>query len=238
MKTAQTDVFGIAFQDYFLKKRFRAMLTVDTDIAETEKLPVSYFFRSFGEMPEIEQIALRRCCGRILDGGAGAGAHALWLQDKGFSVTAIDISPGAVEVMKLRGVENAICSDLNSLAGEKFDTILLLMNGIGIAQHLKGLLKFVANAGKLLNPGGKILLDSTDISYLFKENDGSMRINLSKMYCGEVDYAVSYKKHGTCTFKWLFVDYDTLAGIARKCNVKISMIDAGLNGNYLAELLY
>ncbi|WP_431212689.1 class I SAM-dependent methyltransferase [Puia sp. P3] len=130
-------------------------------------MPVDVFFRDMEKMPELEWVALQQCRGRILDIGAGAGSHALALQKMGQDITALDISPQAVEIMKARGVKNVIEGDFFQLGGGKYDTLLMLMNGIGISGTTDGLRRFFASARGLLKPGGQLIFDSSDVAYLY-----------------------------------------------------------------------
>src|SRR5687768_11808684 len=123
------DPMGLALEAY-LNGDKTATIKVISSIAEDDKIPVSYLFRSFNEMPELEQMALEACRGKVLDIGAGAGSHALYLQEKGFNVKAFDISEKAVNVMAALGVLQPEARDFWQFEpGEKYDTLLLLMNG-------------------------------------------------------------------------------------------------------------
>ncbi len=229
------DIFGKAFRD-FLDGDTHAAIKVHLDIAESDELPVSYFFRTFDDMPAWEQLALNHCRGRVLDAGAGAGAHTLALQQKGFEVTAIDLSPGAVEVMKELGVKNALCQDFFHFRESGFDTLLLLMNGAGMAGKLEGLRKLLSHAKKMLNPKGQILIESTDLIYLFQEEDGSYLIPMRENYYGEVSYQLEYKGRKGRPFPWLFVDVDNLAVAAEKEGFGMELLFVGETNNYLARL--
>lgn len=229
------DIYGqglTAFRD----GKKDVVFTVESNIADTEEWTVSLFFRSYDEMPEIEKAALALAHGKILDVGAGAGSHALWLQDNGREVTALDISPGAVDVMRSRGISEAIEKDFFSYQGGKFDTILLLMNGIGITGRLEKLRLFFAQAKNLLEPDGKILLDSSDILYLFEEEDGSVMINLNSEYYGEIEYTFSFEGEEGEPFPWLFIDYDTLEEFAEIHGFSCRKIYEDDHYHYLAEL--
>ena len=94
--------------------------------------------------------------------GCGAGNHSLFLQKKGLSVKAIDISEGAIKVSKLRGVLHTETKAILDET-ETFDTILLLMNGTGIFQELSQVSKHLTHLKTLLRAGGQILIDSSDI---------------------------------------------------------------------------
>lgn len=231
------DIFGLAFKDY-LNGDTEGEIVVKTifqDFTELDELPVSYFFRNFALMPEWEQLALDRCRGLVLDVGAGAGAHALELQNRGLDVYAIDISEGAVQTMRQRGVNRAFCMDFMNMAAGKFNTLLFLMNGIGMARSLAGLKSLLAHAKSLLVPGGVLLLESTNILYMYEDDEGSIVIPMGKKYYGEIEYQLSYKGY-TETFSWLFVDIDNLTGVAEACGFDIEILYEGETHNYVAAL--
>ncbi len=232
------DIYGKGLLAY-LKRGKNAAFIVESDIAETEEWAVSLFFRNYEDMPEAEKKALNRVQGSVLDIGAGAGSHALWLQGHGKEVTALDISPGAIEVMKERGVRKIINQDFYTLKGQKFDTLLLLMNGIGIAGKLAGLSRFFKQAKELLHPGGKILLDSSDLIYLFEdecEDDGSILFDLTQPYYGEIMYKFIYDNEEGQPFHWLFVDFQTLSEYAAMYGFSCNKIYEDEHYLYLAEL--
>ncbi|TVQ17779.1 MAG: class I SAM-dependent methyltransferase [Bacteroidetes bacterium] len=233
--TNSTDIFGLAFRDY-LDGQTNESILVDINISDTEVLPVSYFFRDFAQMPDWEQKTLDACMGRILDVGAGAGSHALYLKKKGHEVTAIDVSPGAVECMQERGIENAQLKDFFEFRAQKFDTILFLMNGTGMAQTLDKLKDLLQHAAGLLAPGGNIYLESTDLLYMFEEEDGSVRIDLAGDYYGEITYQLQYKQYNGEPFKWLFVDFDNLHNVASLAGLDCEQFYRGENDNYIARL--
>lgn len=209
---------------------------VDTSLSGPEPLPVSYFFRSYAEMPPWERLVLEKSTGKILDVGAGAGSHALALQEAGKNVVAVDISPGAAEVMKARGVEQAFCADIWQFNRKDFDTILFLMNGIGIAGSLDRLPALLSHAAGLLSPEGRIYVESADLVYMFEEEDGSVLLPMGDYYYGEVTYQLSYKNLRGEPFAWLFVDADNLAAIARGCGLQMDVIYRGTDNHYVAAL--
>lgn len=237
-KIITEDIFGVALND-FMDGYSDGIIDVRTKLSgfsEKEELPVSYFFRTLDQMPEWERIALDVCEGHVLDAGAGAGAHALELQRRGHTVAAIDISAGAADVMKKRGVQKAICASFLDFTGGKFDTILFLMNGIGMAANLHGLRAVLKHAGDLLAPGGKIILESTDILYMYREEDGSVLLPLGNNYYGEVEYRLSYREYSSKAFPWLFVDIDNLCSVAGECGYDTNILYQGETDNYLAML--
>ncbi len=227
------DVIGKALLDYF-NNDYTKDITVKSSISEDDLIPVPYLFRAEKELPELEKKALSLCKGKVLDVGAAAGCHTTILQKKGFEVTAIDISDGAVEVMRKRGL-NAETINFFEVT-EQFDTLLFLMNGVGISGTLQNLDSFLNKAKALLNKGGQILLDSSDISYMFEEEDGSKWIDLNASYFGEVTYQMQYKNLITDKFDWLFVDFQTLKTIAAAEGITAALMFEGENNDYLARL--
>jgi hypothetical protein len=231
------DPIGQAIADFYNNGE-APDIVINTNYTVGENLPPSYFFRSENEMPELELTALNNCRGKVLDIGAAAGCHALELQNRGMELTAIEKSELACEVMKKRGVKKVVCSDLFQFGEAGFDTILLLMNGTGIGQTLEGLKEMLNHLKSLLNEGGQILIDSSDIQYLFEEEDGSFWVDLTNnRYYGEMDYELIYKDTST-QFKWLFTDFDKLAEIAAGVDLNCQLVEKGGQDDFLAKLTF
>ena len=234
--SADKDPMGAAILD-FQKQGKAARLRVLSSMFEEDEMPVTHLFRSVPEMPVLEQKALQLAKGRVLDIGAGSGCHTLALQEKGFTVKAIDISPLSCEAMKLRGVKDAECINLfDDHLGTGFDTILLLMNGTGIAGKIKHLPALFQRLKALLNPGGQILIDSSDLKYIYENEDGSFDINLNGAYYGEVDYQMIYKDVKGDRFDWLYVDFPLLKSIAKTCGLHGELVAEGEHYDYLARI--
>jgi len=233
------DLFGQAIYDYHFNQNPEDLIT-ETSISEPDDMPVEYLFRTYKQMPKIEQKALQLAKGKVLDVGCGAGSHAIYLQnEKKLEVTAIDISPKAVEVCKARGINTAYNVNLLDLKGEKFDTIILLMNGIGIAQQLNKISVFLNQLKSLLAPNGQILVDSSDIIYMFDEDeDGGKWIPNERDYYGEVSFTVTYKGETEIPFDWLYIDYNTLQNAAHANGLNSELILEGENFDYLARLTH
>ena len=230
------DPMGAAIADYFTKGR-AAKLRVFSSQFDEDEIPAEQLFRTFDEMPVLEQEALRRATGKILDCGAGSGCHALALQDMGKQVEAIDISPLSVETMQKRGVRQAYCVNLfDEHYLQKFDTILMLMNGSGIIGKLENMSTFFAKMKQLLNPGGCIYMDSSDLRYLFEDEDGSFLIDLAGGYYGEIDFRMQYKQVKGEPFDWLYVDFQTLSFYAAENGFKAELVKEGEHYDYLARL--
>ncbi|CAA9203523.1 hypothetical protein FLA105534_04703 [Flavobacterium bizetiae] len=231
------DLFGKAMFDFQTNNSPEDIIT-ETTISEEDEMSVDYLFRSYNDMPKLEQKALQLAFGKILDVGCGAGSHTLSLQnDRNLEVTSIDISEKAIETCKLRGVKNAKVQNILDFEGERFDTIILLMNGVGIFGKLENCNKFLSKLKSLLNPGGQILLDSSDIIYMFDEDeDGGKWIPSNNDYYGELVFNISYKGEKEEPFDWLYLDYNTLQNAAIANGLKCELILEGEHYDYLAKL--
>ena len=226
---------GEAIYD-FNKNGTADVLRVFSSQFEEDEIPVADLFREYDDMPELERIALDEASGEILDVGAGSGCHSVALMKMGKSAVAIDISPLSVEVMKERGVDALQVNLYDESFDRKFDTVLMLMNGTGIIGNLDNMPVFFERMKQLLKPGGSILIDSSDLRYLFEEEDGSLMIDLADDYYGQLDYQMQYKDvHGE-PFDWLYVDFDTLAFYAEESGFDAELLAEGEHYDYLAKL--
>jgi SAM-dependent methyltransferase len=235
IKYKMKDLMGRAIWDYFYQENPEDLQT-ETSISELDDLPVSYLFRNYKEMNALEQKALDLSFGKVLDVGAGAGSHSLYLQnDKKLEVIALDISPKSIEICKARGVKNAVCEDFLKFSDSKFDTILLLMNGTGIFQSLKNVDQYLQKLKNLISENGQILLDSTDILYMYDQDDDGGVLVPATGYYGELDYYIHYKGESELPMKWLYLDFNTLKNAAIANGFKIQKIKQ-LDDSYLAKL--
>lgn len=228
------DLFGTALLDY-QNGNYTEDLITSTNISDEDVLPLSYLFRGYKDMPKLEQKALQLAKGKVLDVGCGSGSHSLYLQSKNLNVKAIDISKGAVEVAQQRGVKNvALTSVLDET--ETFDTILLLMNGTGIFQEVSQVSKYLKHLKSLLKPNGQILMDSSDIDYMYEDEDGGYWQNMNANYYGELDYYLSYKDEEETPMKWLYLDFDTLKNACELAGLQCELVIKGEHYDYLARL--
>ena len=225
---------GRAIADYYKTKKANK-LRVFSPMFEEDEIPLSTLFRKYKEMPEIERKALDMANGKTLDVGAGSGCHSLVLQEKGIDVTAIDISPLSVETMKECGVKKVIEQDFFTLKGQ-YDTVLMLMNGIGIVGTLERLPRFFRQLDKILAPGGQLLCDSSDISYVFEDENGMIDIPNEMDYYGEHSFRMQYKDTIGEPFNWLYIDADTLREKAGRCGYAVEVVAEGEHYDYLARI--
>ena len=225
---------GRAIAEYW-KTKTADRLRVFSPMFEEDEIPLTTLFRSYEDMPEIERKALDMAKGRILDVGAGAGCHSLILQKRGLDVTAIDISPLSVETMKEREVKKVIEQNFFTLEGQ-YDTILMLMNGIGIVGTLERMPEFFKQLDKILAPGGQVLCDSSDISYVFEDEEGMIDIPNEMNYYGEHSFRMQYKDTIGEPFNWLYIDADTLKQKADRCGYAVEVVAEGEHYDYLARI--
>ncbi len=234
MITPDKDPMGAAIADFHQHHKASKLRVFSPDFDEDE-IPVALLFRSANEMPKLEQKSLQMASGRILDVGAGAGCHALALQELGKEVVAIDISPRSVETMVQRGVRDAREEDFWTVH-ERYDTVLMLMNGIGIVGKVSELPRFFRHLDTILAPGGQVLLDSSDLCYLFETEEDIIEIPDTGSYYGELEYTMKYKNVKGDAFPWLYVDFDLLASIGNANGYNVELVDEGEHYDYLARI--
>jgi SAM-dependent methyltransferase len=226
------DVYGEALQDFQQNGSLSSPLLLHSTYGDIEEMPVEVFFREEEDFPELELIALSLCDGKVLDVGAGVGTHSQYLQNKDFDVTALEISERACALMQLRGIKQIVQQDFFLLENEKYDTLLLLMNGIGLVETLDGFRHFLKFAKTLLTDRGQILFDSSDISYLYEE----YRIPQPEYYFGEIGYQYEYKEKKGMPFKWLYLDQEMLIKIAHEENWVVQILYEDENDQYLVRM--
>ncbi len=231
----EKDPIGSALLDFYQQGEDTA-ISVNLDIADEDSLMPSYFFRRYEAFPELEQEAMQQCRGKVLDVGAGAGSHSLYLQSQGFDVTALDVSPKSVDVMKARGLNSVQLVDFFEYKEGSFETILFLMNGIGLVKNLEGFTRFFKHVKSLLAPNGQIILDSSDLIYMFEQEDGSYLIDINEAYHGEVEFHLSYKNIKGEPFNWLYVSEELLQDAAEENGFSCDIIQQGAHYDYLAKL--
>jgi SAM-dependent methyltransferase len=235
MLKKEQDPMGQAIYNYF-HHNDETSVKVDTSITEGEELSVSYLFRNHELMPLLEKKALKLCRGKVLDVGAGAGSHSLHLQQSGIDVTALDISELSCDVMEARGIDKVVCNDIWNFKPQDFDTVLFMMNGIGLVKNLEGLKLFLQHIRQFVSPGGQMILDSSDLKYMYEDEQGGTWVNLASDYYGNLEYSLSYKDCVADTFPWLFVDLERLEIAAKSSGWQVELIYRDDHFHYLARL--
>ena len=226
------DVYGEALQEFHVNNELSSPLLLHSTYGDIEEMPIEVFYRTEDDLPELEFIALSLCDGKVLDVGAGVGSHVLYLQERNFEVTALEISETACNIMQQRGVSKVIQDDFFNLKEGKFDTLLFLMNGIGLAQTLDGFKNLLRHAKTLISDRGQLIFDSSDISYLYDE----YRIQRPDYYFGEIGYQYEFKGIKGEPFKWLYLDQETLIKIAHEENWVVQVLFEDDNDQYLVRM--
>ncbi|MFV0553099.1 MAG: class I SAM-dependent methyltransferase [Mangrovibacterium sp.] len=231
------DPIGEAVYNYHFNQDSTPVFVHSEDFDDDE-MHSAYFFRTFQEMPPLEQLALKQAAGRVLDVGACAGCHSIYLKEKGCEVVALERSKRCVEVLKDRGLQYVVQADFFQYEAEAFDTILLLMNGTGIAGTIANLSNFFRKLKELLKPEGKIYIDSSDLIFLYENEDGSADINIAGSYYGELIYQTSYKGKYSKSFPWLYLDFDLLKSYAELAGLQVESVKRGEHYDYLATITH
>ena len=224
------DVYGKALKDFYHSQK-AGKLWLHNNYGKPEDMPVQVFFRLETNLSELDKHALNLCTGNILDIGAGVGAHSLVLQSMGLNVTALEISKSACEIMKLRGMKRVVNENILSYSTTGYDTILMLMNGIGLCGDVQGLNEMLPRLKKFMKPRGQIILDSSDISYLYDSG------NFPKdNYYGEISYQYEYQGIKGDKFKWLYIDFEYLKSTAESHALSCELLYEDDMDQFLARL--
>jgi len=230
------DLFGSALQD-FHNGDTSAELNLCRDDGNRIQIPAGVFFRGSTEY-HLDSLALDHCRGRVLDVGAGTGLHSLALQERSFSVCAIDASKKACEVMQARGVIEVHCTEIFDFESAPFDTVLILGRTIGLVENLSGLDRFLRKVHGFVEKDGQILCSSMD--FRFEEGQPSSAYREANRaagrYFGEIRYRYEYKGRKGPSWGWLYVDPGTLAEHSLKADWSCHIIHQEEDGNYLARL--
>ena len=232
MENPKLDILDQALLDYHLGANQKKLM-IHNKYGKPDPMPVEVYFREINSMPDIEIFALTLCSGEILDVGAGVGSHALHFQETGHAVTALELSPTKCSIMKSRGVESVLEQDFFHVNRSKvFDTLLFLMNTIGLTGTLDGLHILLTRARELLAAGGSVIFDSCDVSYVWDQD----RLNKSPYY-GEIDYKYQYGNRWGDWFKWLYVDQETMRIVCKDNGWSFQVLFEDDSSHYLGRLI-
>jgi len=154
-------LYGQAMLDHQNGRMGRLVIERDDGLREVADLSTLFASHSGtgGKWREDEREAIRFARGRVLDIGCGPGRVALYLQRKGLGVTAIDISPEALQAAKARGVRDAILMDARRLSfpPRSFDTLLMFGNNFGICGDFSATRRFLRGLAGVARPQARII---------------------------------------------------------------------------------
>lgn len=225
------DVLGISMEDYY-QNGSSDEIAITLNGMPDDPMPVDVFFREPADFGELEILAMDQCRGRILDLGAGAGCHSLYLQGLGFDVVALEHSEKACGIMRQRGVRNVVQEDFYDWEPKtRFDTILLMMNGFGMCERSHKAVDFLERLGGLLEPGGQIIGDSTDISYMEETWEKK-----AESYVGDVRFELMWREY-TQRFDWVYFDEGFLLKAGSSAGLKTNVLSRGASQNFLVQLV-
>lgn len=230
------NLFVNALKAYHAGNRSASFLIRRDDGFEVQ-VPVSLFF-SEQAFPDLEVRALDLCKGRVLDIGAAAGRHSMELIRRGFSVTSLDIASDVEDILRDRGIKEIVISDVFTFSGDRFDTLLMLMNGIGIVGTVDRLDLFLNHAHRLVASGGQILCDSIDVSVTSDPIHVAYRQQniASGRQPGQQSFTITYENQQGAVFDWLHIDFPTFSRHCLKANWKAELIYEDGDGHYLCRV--
>ncbi len=238
--TPSADPLGAALRAFYFDEQADAHAEVRCSVADDDRLRADYLFRTAAALPPFEKLALAQARGRVLDVGAGAGAHSLPLHARGLAVTSLDASAGAVEILRDRGLPDVRLVNIwDPLPPhEQWDTVLLLMNGLGLPGTIDGLQRYLHHLRPHLAPGAQILGTSCDVAYLYEDEDGGIRLPVSGDYYGEVQYQMTYglREIGE-PFPWLYLNAALLEDYAAEVGFRTEILRIDKQQQYLARLI-
>jgi SAM-dependent methyltransferase len=230
----ESDLLGIACKRYFADGDDQPIRVFINGKQDSDLLP-SYFFRKASGINSIERAALAAAKGNILDIGAGAGCHSVILQERGAKVVSLEKSPALCEIIKNRGIRQVVCCDVLQYRGSGFDTILLLMNGFGLAGTDIQLEQFIGHLVAMLRPGGSVIGDSTDIAYFYRQTNQAVELDLNAGYFGNVVFQLNWQGQ-TTAIPWLFADEWLLRETCEHLGLKFSVIRRGSDHQFLCRI--
>jgi cyclopropane fatty-acyl-phospholipid synthase-like methyltransferase len=215
-----------------------ACFTITRDDGFEQTVPVKVFSEAH-QFPDIEVRALDLCFGTVLDVGAAAGRHSLELHRRGMEVWSLDVLPETKQIMSERGVPRPNIGDVLSYSERVFDTVLMLMNGIGMVGTPQRLDEFLRHAHRLASPGGQILCDSIDVSVTQAPIHVAYRTkNIERgFYPGQQRFTIKYEGVLGAPFDWLHLDFASLAKHCQAADWNCQLIHQKPDGHYLARII-
>ncbi len=221
------DALGQELLDFHNGKEVNEIIERDDGMINVSLGPAAYF-SGYDSWFEHERIAIGFAHGRVLDIGCGAGRHALFLQEKGHEVVAIDNSPGAIEVSRQRGVRDARLLSITNISRRLgvFDTILMMGNNFGLMGNKRRAKWLLRRFRNMVPENGLLIVTSVDIyADVPPEHAAYHEQNIKRgRMPGQVRIRVRYKRHCSSWFDYLLVSPDELNGIITDTGWKIARI--------------
>ena len=213
----QGDAYGQLLQSYHETGEGLELIERDDGFLDSP-IDAGLYFLDADEWPTRIRDALDHVHGRVLDIGCGAGQHALYCQAHGHETVGIDISPGAVAVSTDRGlerVEQRGIDDLDTLAANSFDTVLLLGNNLGLLENAERAPHHLEALKRVVRDDGTIIAESRDPTATdFQPHLDYHELNRERgVLPGRLVIRARYRRIATNWFEYLMVDENDLARI-------------------------
>ena len=229
--------FSRALVDFY-SGNLDAAFTIRRDDGFEQQVFAAPFF-NVEHYPPLEIRAMGECYGNILDIGSATGRHSLELLRRGFKVTSLDILPEMEAIMKSRGLTDVVIADVFRFFGPRYDTLLMLMNGIGMTGSIDGLTRFLQLAHDLTVPGGQIVCDSIDVSVTTDPQHLAYRKNnlASGRLAGQQSFVMVYHGEDSVRFDWLHIDFQSFSDLCDSTDWNATLLEVEDDGHYLCKLI-
>ena len=238
---AERDAYGKQLlAQYYQQTPTVEIIERDDDYIDTGS-DAGYYFTEYDAWDELERQAVDKARGKILDIGCGAGRHALYLQNKGFDVTGIDNSPGAVKVCRLRGLKRALVrpiQEIDKFKADSFDTILMLGNNFGLFGDAENARTILEKMSRITASKAQIIAGTRN-PYLTdkKEHLEYLRFNRRRgRLAGQIRFRIRYGKTVGEWFDYLFVAPDEMQKILEKTDWQVREYLMPEDANYFAVI--
>jgi SAM-dependent methyltransferase len=240
MKNNQ-DAYGeLMLAEYFSGTPSCEIIERDDGFIDTGSEPGLYFL-DYDQWSPLEKQAIELARGRVLDIGCGAGRHSLYLQQKGFDVTGIDNSPGAIEVCRLRGLKKAIVRpaiEVGKFEPASFDTITMLGNNFGLMGGFEQGREILKDLYRITTADARIIAQSIN-PYKTGNPQHLEYHDLNKKrgrMPGQLKMRVRFGKTIGAWFDYLFVSPEEMEDIIQGSNWRIEKFLEPEEARYIAVI--
>jgi len=233
------DAYGQELYDYFINNQGVEIIERDDGFIEATT-NLNIYFAPYEQWPPHQQEAMKYTHGRVLDIGAGAGRHSLFLQNQGFEVTAVDNSPKAIELCRVRGVDDARLLPITKISRhiEPFDTIIMMGNNFGLFANPQRAKRLLRRFHNLTFPGGTIIAETND-PYQTENPDHLAYHEFNRQRArmpGQVRLRVRHRKFKTPWMDYLMVSKEEMQEIVRDTGWRIDRFIDSQSSMYIAVL--